>query len=97
MQSISGGQIRRYNFETRLLAEELLRRWGSELSSDGHRVTTHMVNVSFEELEDAEERRYFNAVPTNFNLSDEVVDRLREVGRLLRDSPDFQRLLRELK
>jgi NTE family protein len=98
MNSISGGQIRRFNFETLLLAEELLRRWGRELSSDDHRVTTHMVNVSFEELGDEEERRFFNAVPTNFNLSDEVVDRLREVGgRLLRDSPDFQGLLRELR
>ena len=57
-----------------------------------------MVNVSFGQLEDEEERRFFNAVPTNFNLGDEVVDRLREVGgRLLRDSPDFQRLLRALR
>jgi len=98
MNSISGGQIRRYNFETLLLAAELLHDWGRELSSDDHRVTTHMINVSFEELRDKKERRYFNGVPTNFNLSDEVVDRLREVGRrLLRDSPDFQRLVQELR
>jgi NTE family protein len=80
------------------LAEELLHRWGRELSSDDRRVTTHMINVSFEELRDEKERRYFNGVPTSFNLSDEVVDRLREVGRrLLRESPDFQRLVRALR
>ena len=44
-----------------------------------------------------EERAYFNALPTNFNLPPEAIDRLREVGaRLLRNSPDFQRLLRDL-
>ena len=98
MNLLAGGQIRRYNFETLLLAEELLHRWGRELSSDEHRVTTHMIDVSFKQLEDKAERLYFNRLPTNFNLSDEVVDRLREVGRrLLRDSPDFQRLVQELR
>jgi NTE family protein len=98
MNTVAGGQIRRYNFETLLLAEEMLHRWGRELSTDEHRVTTHMINVSFEEIRDAEERRFFNGIPTNFNLSDAVVDRLREVGgRLLRESPSFQRLLRELR
>ena len=55
-----------------------------------------MINVSFDELEDEKERRYFNACPRTSTSSDEEVDRLREVGRrLLRDSPDFQRLLRD--
>jgi NTE family protein len=98
MNTVAGGQIRRYNFETLLLAEEMLHRWGRELSTDEHRVTTHMINVSFEEIRDEKERRFFNGIPTNFNLSDAVVDRLREVGRrLLRESPSFQRLLRELR
>ncbi len=98
MNTVAGGQIRRYNFETLLLAEEMLHRWGRELSSADHRVTTYMINVSFERIEDEDERRYFNSVPTNFNLSDKTVDRLREVGRrLLRESPSFQRLLRELR
>jgi len=98
MNSVSGGQIRRYNFETLLLTEELVHRLGRELAASGHRVTTHMINVSFDALEDANERRYFKQLPTSFYLKDEDVDRLREVGRrLLRDSPDFQRLLKELK
>jgi NTE family protein len=57
-----------------------------------------MINVSFDALEDADERRYFKQLPTSFYLKDEDVDRLREVGRrLLRDSPEFQRLLKALK
>ena len=56
-----------------------------------------LIEIGFDELEDDEERAYFNALPTSFNLPPEAVDRLREVGaRLLRNSPDFQRLLREL-
>jgi NTE family protein len=98
MNSVSGGQIRRYNFETLLLTEELIHRLGRELTTSGHRVTTHMINVSFDALEDADERRYFKQLPTSFYLKDEDVDRLREVGRrLLRDSPEFQRLLKALK
>jgi NTE family protein len=98
MNSVSGGQIRRYNFETLLLAENLLKQWGRDLSSDEHHVTTYMVNVSFDEFEDPDERRYFKHLPTSFTLTDKQVDRLREAGRrLLRESPDFQRLLREFE
>jgi NTE family protein len=98
MNSVSGGQIRRYNFETLLLTKNLLDQWGRDLSTDEHRVTTHMINVSFDALEDPDERRYFKRLPTSFTLSEKQVDRLREAGRrLLRDSPDFQRLLREFE
>jgi NTE family protein len=98
MNSVSGGQIRRYNLETLLLTKSLLEQWGRSLSSDEHRVTTHMINVSFDALEDPDERRYFKRTPTSFTLSDTQVDRLREAGRqLLRDSPEFQRLLQELR
>ena len=41
---------------------------------------------------------FFNAVGTSFNLDDETVDRLIEVGRrLLRESPDFQQLVASLR
>jgi NTE family protein len=98
MNSVSGGQIRRYNFETLLLTKNLLEQWGHDLSSEEHRVTTHMINVSFDAFENPDERRYFKRIPTSFKLSDRQVDRLREAGRqLLRDSPAFQRLLQELR
>ena len=50
-----------------------------------------MIEVSFELLEDREEREFFENVKTSFDLDDETVDRLIEVGgRLLRESPDYQ-------
>ena len=51
------------------------------------------IDVSFESIADPEERRYFMNLPTSFVLTDEEVDRLRELGgRLLRETPAFREL-----
>ncbi|SEA68062.1 patatin-like phospholipase family protein [Variovorax sp. YR216] len=55
------------------------------------------IDVSFESIADPEERRYFMNLPTSFVLPDEAVDRLRELGgRLLRESPAFKQLERDV-
>jgi NTE family protein len=55
------------------------------------------LDVSFDAILDPKERAYFMSLPTSFVLPAEEVDRLREVaGRVLRQSPDFQSVLREL-
>jgi NTE family protein len=60
-------------------------------------VELYAINVSFRDLANAEERRYFENLPTSFVLPDEAVDRLRDVaGRLLRASPAYVRLLQAL-
>jgi NTE family protein len=98
MNSVSGSQIRRYNFETLMLAHDMVHRSGRELSTDDHPVTSHMIYVGFDNLEDDEERQYLKWLPTSFVLQDTEVDRLREAGRrLLRDSTEFQDLLQELR
>jgi len=98
MSSVSGSQIRRYNFETLLLVGDMVHGWGRDLSTDDHPVTSHMVYVGFDKVEDPEERQYLKWLPTSFFLKDLEVDRLREAGRrLLLDSPDFQELLQALK
>ncbi len=52
------------------------------------------IDVSFDAIEDAQERRYFMELPTSFSLPSEAVDRLRAVGgRLLRESPQFKAML----
>jgi NTE family protein len=52
------------------------------------------IDVTFDAIRDPAERRYFMDLPTSFSLTDEQVDRLREIGgRLLRQSPEFQRML----
>ena len=55
----------------------------------------YAVSVSFDEIPDPQERAYFMNLPTSFVLPAEDVDRLRDIaGRLMRQSPDYQRMLR---
>ena len=99
INAVSGVQIYSYNFETLELLRESLKNWTNEIPPDaqGRRVQTYVPEIAFETLQDPQERAYFNELPTSFRLDDEQVDRLIEVGRrLLRQSPDFQRLLAAL-
>jgi len=61
-------------------------------------VSVFAIDVSFEELADPAERDYFMNLPTSFALPPETIDQLRAVaGRLLRESPDYQQLLADLR
>jgi NTE family protein len=60
-------------------------------------VEVYAIDVSFAQLKDEAERDYLNALPTSFVLPDEAVDRLRAAaGKLIMESPEFQRLMRDL-
>ncbi len=55
------------------------------------------IDVSFPALADKAEVEYLNQQPTTFVLSDEAVDRLRAAaGKIVIDSPQFQKLLKDL-
>ena len=55
------------------------------------------IDVSFEALADAKERAYLMDLPTSFVLPPESVDRLRAAaGTILRDSTEFQRLVKTM-
>ncbi len=57
----------------------------------------YVIDVSFAEIKDATERAYLNQQPTSFALPPEAVDRLRAAaGRIVLESPDFQRYLKDL-
>jgi len=61
------------------------------------KVTLEVLDVSFDAIPDPKERAYFMNLPTSFVLPPEEVDRLRDVaGRLLRQSPEYESILREL-
>jgi NTE family protein len=94
LSSISSVGIYRYNFETIELLREKAAQWTAKAAKSGENMNAYVAEVAFDDLADAEERAYFNGVATSFNLDDETVDRLVEVGgRLLRESPDFKRFL----
>jgi len=61
-------------------------------------VSVFAIDVSFEALTDTAERDYFMNLPTTLALPPEAIDQLRAVaGRLLRESPDYQKLLDNLR
>ena len=56
------------------------------------------VEVDFDAVPDKSERSYLMGLPTSFNLPPEDVDRVRAAAhQVLTHSPEFQRLLQDLK
>src|SRR5262245_63981708 len=110
MMQASGVPIDRYSYESVELLKDIVARWGMlreliELRARTSGTTPaplpelkfYAIDVSFDAIPDLKERRYFLNLPTSFVLSPEEVDRLREVaGRLLRESTEFQALVKDL-
>jgi NTE family protein len=58
----------------------------------------YLVEVDFDAVPDQSERSYLRGLPTSFNLPLEAVDRVRAAAhQILAHSPEFQRLLQDLK
>jgi NTE family protein len=58
----------------------------------------YAIDVSFPRLKDKAEFSYLNSLPTSFVLPDEAVDRLRaSAGAIIQASPEFQRLLKDIR
>jgi NTE family protein len=56
------------------------------------KVRVHFVSLTLEDIEDAEEREWFNAIPTSLSLEEEEIDALKALPRqLLAKSSDFER------
>jgi NTE family protein len=57
----------------------------------------YAIDVSFSALQDKKELVYLNQQPTSFSLAPEAVDRLRAAaGTIILESPEFQRLLKDV-
>ncbi|MHB8881424.1 MAG: patatin-like phospholipase family protein [Thermodesulfovibrionales bacterium] len=111
LESYATIAIERYNVETIALLKENLKEWAGQVSSgrcSDKAVSTepgscgdiqfYMVEVKFDALKDELERRYFKRLSTSFALAPEEVDSLRAAARrILAESEEFQRLLRDLR
>jgi NTE family protein len=111
VDSYSSIAISRYNVETVALLRESFPRWIEEIRAgrcpEGKidtkagacgEIDFYLVEVKFDALADASERSYFKRLPTSFYLPPEEVDKLRQAARrILSNSRDFKRLLRDLQ
>ncbi len=96
--AMSDIQLHLYNMATLELMEQTLTRWTKELSTPQRPVEAYFIYLSFKDIKDPTRRAFFNEVPTSFNLTGEQVDGLIEVGgELLRNNPEFRRLLADLR
>lgn len=93
---VSATQIRRYSAATLELMKNILPHWAKEVSTPGHTVESHFIQLGFKHIDKPDLLQFFNLIPTSFRLSDEQVDKLIEAGRqLIRNSPNFQRVVAE--
>ncbi len=61
-------------------------------------ISTYYIEVNFEAISDKKTSRLFKGLPTSFNLPADTIDQLREASRsILKNSPEFQRLLIDLQ
>src|SRR5262245_60535656 len=99
--------IEQSSYETLYALENLIREWSLRRTAESPAgrsegaalppIAFTVVNVSFDELADAAEHRYFLNLPTRLSLPTQDIDRLQSAaGRILRDSPAFQKLVRVL-
>lgn len=98
MNAVTNVQLHRYNVATLQQTQQNLERWTRELSTPERPVNSYFIRLSFEDVPDLPLRRFLNEIPTSFVLDKEQVARLIATGReLLRNNPDYQRLLAGLR
>ena len=91
--------VSRWTLERRLALAEARLAGKTELADALSRplIDLYTIDVSFKDIANPDERRYFENLPTSFTLSPEAVDKLRNIaGRVLRKSPAYLRLVRAL-
>lgn len=95
--AVTNLQLTRYDYDSKFLVKEKLKKWAASLSTPERPVKTHFISVSIQDVKDPKNLAYLNSIPTSFALEDEQVDGLIAAGReLLRDNPEFQQLLTDL-
>jgi NTE family protein len=101
VQALSDIPVDRFSAETRLLLQAAFERWRTKAmasNTDGARPEVFTAEVSLRSVPDERQRNLLMLLPTSLYLPTADVRSLRATAaRLLRESPDFQRLLRELE
>jgi NTE family protein len=100
LTAVSNTPMANYSFDTLELLRQSIVAWNKDqaVSPEGLRqITFYRVHIAFSSLPE-KERKFFDGLPTSFALTDAQIDALLAVGpRLLRESSDYQKLLRDLQ
>jgi len=98
IEAISSAQIDRYSAESIQLLKDSLKIWAAQLSNSvDYEVKPFFIEIDFAGIQDKQKNKWVNKVSTSLALPSEQVDGLRNAARyLLKNSPEFQRLLSEI-
>ena len=102
VKALSNSSTNRRNKETIVMVEASLALWQAQQAAQPLRhddqPKIYFIRVDFSASPDPAERAFFDAVPTSLSLPAGTADRLIEGGgRLLRESPAYRSLLRDLR
>ncbi|HSF66762.1 MAG TPA: patatin-like phospholipase family protein [Nitrospiraceae bacterium] len=106
MASLVDVPINRYSIDTislmrigvKVVREELRKRPRPADSPFTEDAEVYFINASLNEVADDDERESLMRIPTTLYLTDEQIDRLvLAAARLIRNDPDFQRLMQDLE
>jgi NTE family protein len=98
--------INRYSTDTLLLMRFAVETWRNEVrlraaggdSIFAENADVYFIDASLGALEDVTEQEYLMRIPTTLYLTDQQIERLQiAASRLIRDSPEFQRLMKDLQ
>jgi NTE family protein len=106
MDAVVSATFNRYSFETMNLLRSRVHRWEQEVRAtrcklsvaipDCDKFDVDLVELSFEQVREADERIYLDRIPTSFTLSSEAIIRLRRAAHLLvEESPELRHFLEE--
>jgi NTE family protein len=106
MDAVVSATFNRYSFETMNLLRARVQKWEKEVRStrcdiseaipDCDKFDVDLVELSFEQVKDADEREFLDRIPTSFTLSGDAITRLRRAAQtLVDDSPELHHFLEE--
>jgi len=98
LNAVSDAQLQRYNTESLILVKNGLKEWAAALSTPERQMQSYFIQVDFESIHDSKKRQLFNNIATSFALPGDEVDSLVETARqLLRNNPEFRRLIDNIR
>jgi NTE family protein len=104
MDAVVSVTFNRYSAETMNLMRARVKKWEGDVRNtrcnvalaipDCDKFDVDLVELSFEQVKDPEERRYLDRVPTAFTISTEQTSRLRRAAQtLVEESPELRGFL----
>ena len=89
--------IQRFSTETRLLLQAAFQKWRSQTTAGSTAPSLYTVEVSLRSVSDEVARHDLMRLPTTLFLPKSDIQELRDTAaRLVRESPDFQKLMTEI-